>query len=389
VKRETSPTIPALRAWSDAVVEVEPLAAAEARREPAIGRVAAAIRAAAREREEARRRRRAWSAALAVAAAAALAAGGWAFAHRAAPIDAAAAPATLRALAGGAARVHEGATTAIDDGATSVPLERGDELATSPRGDAELATRGGVRVHLGPAARLALPAAPLGKDEVVELRAGRAELEVPRLGPDRSFVVQTPDARVVVHGTAFTVDVRPAEEGGATRVEVREGLVGVVAATGYAAGTEVLLHPGESWTSSRSVVAPSPSATPAEARAAVAPAPPAVAPLAPPPPPIRLAAPVAADPASTLGEQNRLLSAAITARQRGDAAAALHAATELVSRFPFGALAPEAHVERFRALAMAGQRSAAAAEARRYLAAHRDGFARDEARALALDVPAR
>src|SRR5262249_6392678 len=57
--------------------------------------------------------------------------------------------------------------------------------------------------------------------------------------------------------------------------------------------------------------------------------------------------------------------------------------TELLPRSPASPLAQNAQVERFRALARSGAAAPAAAEARRYLNAHPNGMASDEARSLA------
>ena len=57
----------------------------------------------------------------------------------------------------------------------------------------------------------------------------------------------------------------------------------------------------------------------------------------------------------------------------------------IIRLYPASPLAQDAHVETFRALAQMGDRAGAAREARRYLTLYRDGFARDEARELALE----
>jgi outer membrane protein assembly factor BamD (BamD/ComL family) len=87
----------------------------------------------------------------------------------------------------------------------------------------------------------------------------------------------------------------------------------------------------------------------------------------------------------TLAEENRLFSAAVEARNRGDAARAAELFSELLSTYPRSPLREVAQVERFRALSRAGLAERAASEARRYLAEHADGVARAEARDLALE----
>src|SRR6185503_14934704 len=90
---------------------------------------------------------------------------------------------------------------------------------------------------------------------------------VPRLSPGSSFSVVTPNAKVVVHGTKFSVRV-DSSEAGVTRtcVRVREGLVAVH----HAAGT-AMLHANEAWGCPESppvapVVAAEPLAKPAPSR---------------------------------------------------------------------------------------------------------------------------
>jgi aminoglycoside phosphotransferase (APT) family kinase protein len=57
---------------------------------------------------------------------------------------------------------------------------------------------------------------------------------------------------------------------------------------------------------------------------------------------------------------------------------------ELLATYPQSTLREVAQVEHFRALNGAGQTARAAGEARRYLAEHSEGAARNEARDLAL-----
>jgi hypothetical protein len=56
----------------------------------------------------------------------------------------------------------------------------------------------------------------------------------------------------------------------------------------------------------------------------------------------------------------------------------------LLQRFPGSPLVPDARVERFRALQRLGRTEEAARSARQYLAEQPDGFAREEARDVAL-----
>jgi outer membrane protein assembly factor BamD (BamD/ComL family) len=89
--------------------------------------------------------------------------------------------------------------------------------------------------------------------------------------------------------------------------------------------------------------------------------------------------PATSDKSSSLAAENRLLQAAMAARQQGDAPGAVQLAGELLARFPNSPLAEEARVERMRALLAGGNPAAAAAEARSYLSDYPQGFARQEA----------
>jgi outer membrane protein assembly factor BamD (BamD/ComL family) len=82
---------------------------------------------------------------------------------------------------------------------------------------------------------------------------------------------------------------------------------------------------------------------------------------------------------SSLAAENRLLQAAMAARQKGDARRAADLAADLVAHYPASPLVEEARVERIRALLGAGGPVAAQAEARAYLADYPRGFARAEA----------
>jgi outer membrane protein assembly factor BamD (BamD/ComL family) len=88
--------------------------------------------------------------------------------------------------------------------------------------------------------------------------------------------------------------------------------------------------------------------------------------------------------ASTLAEQNLLFRRAVDARNEGEDERAVKHFDALLGKYPKSALAQEARVERFRALKRLGRNREAAREARRYLMDHTNGFAKDEARGLAL-----
>jgi outer membrane protein assembly factor BamD (BamD/ComL family) len=101
-------------------------------------------------------------------------------------------------------------------------------------------------------------------------------------------------------------------------------------------------------------------------------------------PPEAGSSPEASAKTMDLANQNVLFAEAKLARQQGDQARAVRLLEDLVRRYPSSPLSEDARVETFRALAQLGDRAGAAREARRYLALYHSGFARDEARNLAL-----
>jgi outer membrane protein assembly factor BamD (BamD/ComL family) len=78
------------------------------------------------------------------------------------------------------------------------------------------------------------------------------------------------------------------------------------------------------------------------------------------------------------------MQAALAARKSGDHAQAVRLLDELLRGHPGSPLTESARVERFRSLRRLGRHAEATREARRYLARHGSGFARDEARGLVL-----
>ena len=83
------------------------------------------------------------------------------------------------------------------------------EIETAAVGSAELVTSAGLGLNLGAATRVSLSGL-VGTPAVnqVDLRQGLLTCSVPHLHEGQRFSVQTPDARVVVHGTVFSVRVR-------------------------------------------------------------------------------------------------------------------------------------------------------------------------------------
>jgi hypothetical protein len=272
---------------------------------------------------------------------------------------------------------REGAGKVVGSGERA--LRDGDSLQTAAGAHVHLAThKSSVNVSESTELKLSQPSAA---EERISLRRGRVDVEVDKtVETKRSVVVETPDAEVVVRGTVFDVRVDPLLGGTNTRVHVTRGSVWVLAQGAQVA----LLSVGQSWSSSGGIETAAASPTPT---ATVAPAPAAES-EAPSPIAVKSPAPASKDAsarkAGTLAEENRLFAAGVEARNRGDATRAAELFGELLGAYPQSTLREVAQVERFRALSQAGQTARAASEARRYLAEHGDGAARNEARDIAL-----
>jgi TolA-binding protein len=323
--------------------------------------------------ERGERKRRYRQVIFGVAAAAAIGLLGFGLAREGLEPSAPDAVAGIESVSGTVVLTQNGAGRVVGTGERA--LHHGDALQTAAGARARLRTSK-AEVNLGEATELRL-SQPNAAEERISLRRGRIDVAVDKTRFERrSVVVETPDAEVVVRGTVFDVRVEPSSSATVTHVHVTQGSVWVLAR-----GVQVaLLSAGQSWSSGGAT-----SATPA----------PAPTPEEPPPaataePARSKAAPVRPQPSpgkpGTLAEENRLFSAAVEARNRGEAARAAELFGELLATYPQSPLREVAQVERFRALSSAGQTTRAAAEARRYLAEHADGVARREARALALDA---
>jgi len=217
-----------------------------------------------------------------------------------------------------------------------VPVD--GELRTDETSGASLEAENGLRLDLGERSEVSLAEMAGAAEHRVELLGGQLACAVPKLETGSSFAVVTPNARVVVHGTKFTVRV-DSQEAGVTRtcVRVREGLVAVH----HAAGT-AMLHAGESWGCPEAPVAVgrsvAPSAVTNEALTAV-----------------RTTHAVRAgrrqassEPQpergrdGTLAKETALLQAALAAERRGRRDAAMAALTRLLADYPESPLVPEA-----------------------------------------------
>jgi hypothetical protein len=328
------------------------------------------------EQVEQRRRFRRWAYGLAIAASFALAAG-VVLHERAGRAGPPPSIAGIDQVSGTVVLTQDGARRVLSGGERS--LHDGDAVQTAAGAQARLATsKASVSISESTELRVSRPSTA---EERISLRRGRVDVAVDKaVETKRAVVVETPDAEVVVRGTVFDVRVDPASGATTTHVHVTRGSVWVLSQ-----GVQVaLLSAGQSWSSAGGVAgvtqAPVPIATAPVPVSAPAPA------LQPAKPSAAVAAKEATSrKAGTLTEENRLFSAGVEARNRGDATRAAELFGELLSQYPQSALREVAQVERFRALSRAGQTARAASEARRYLAEHADGSARAEARELALD----
>jgi hypothetical protein len=229
--------------------------------------------------------------------------------------------------------------------------------------------------------------------EALYLARGGVDVEVPKLDPTRGFSVETPDARVTVHGTHFSVVVEPTVDGPHTRVQVTHGIVSV-----QQGGREVFLTAGQVWPSSDE--APAAPATPVATdrdlgsdEAALAEDDAADESL--PPASIEDAKSGARAPRSRshkfdsreLADQNEHFARAMTLKKNGDATGALRELGLLLRRYPGSPLMQELRVERLRLLRGLGRNEPAQREARRYLREFPQGYAVPEATELLSGLP--
>lgn len=426
-----------LRLWRTAGVPVDAPERQAQRRAKTVGVVAAAMRAASRQRV---RRRRVATALLAAAGVCLMVLGSsWLLNRSQAEL-------TSAEVVNGSVRVERsGRTLELEGGAA---VGEGDSLQTS---DAEAEVRlGAHKIHLSRDTKARIGPILQYRHRVTLARGG-IDFDVDKHSDDERFVVSTHDAKVLVRGTRFRVEVSGVGDLRTTTVSVSRGSVRVEPKH----GAPVLLHVGERWSSSSrpssnglSVTKSSSAGTLAEAVARSN--------VAQPLPAARdgrgettvehgetaaLSNTVRSntvrsstvrsstmrsntmrsntvrsntgDSAKKLGprtatlrhgkryshssgrskkgarkgslaQENALFQAALRARNAGNDSLALRYLDSLLARFPESTLAQEAGVERFRALRRMGQTAEAARSARRYLAEHRDGFARQEARDLVL-----
>jgi hypothetical protein len=346
-----------LRAWAKASLPEES-ASDEVRR----ARVTQAMRAALATAQAEHTRRRRWTIAAAAAAVLVLVPLGGLLALRGAQ---AASQPRLVSVSGNVFVARAGQARPAETGAA---LAMADEVGTLAGAGARLEIPETSTVDLSPSTRLKLE--PRG----VRLAEGEIYVYVNPLGPQRSFQVETPHATAVVHGTSFLVSVTPAGTASRTTVAVREGLVVV-----HWHGGEVMLGPGQSWSSveeppaappERVVpeepapspaplvpalpgVKPGPGSAPKAAPRPRPPSAPAPVPEPSPPPPAPIAPPSSASEATAISQlalQNQLYQRGLAARRQGNEAEAVRFFSELLERFPDSALAEEARQQRAEAL---------------------------------------
>jgi hypothetical protein len=245
-------------------------------------------------------------------------------------------------------------------------LLRGGELVrTGEAASIDIGIESG-RAHLDASSELEI-LQPTSKERRLRLGKGGVDVDLPsKLTRGERLVIETPDAEVLVVGTAFSVQLQNDASGRpVTSVKVRRGSVWV----SHQGKPQAVLVAGQDWASP-----PAPEAV--AARVPDAPArPPGVAPRAQP---RGRDAPRVVE-SGTLAEENRLFETALAARNAGDHASAAEGFRLLLARFPRSILAEQALAGRFRALERAGRVSAAVISARRYLSSYPQGFARADA----------
>ena len=124
----------------------------------------------------------------------------------------------------------------------SAALEGSGELVAAAGSWSRLSTPQGVRVELAPRTRLRVRAAARSLvGAQLNLVEGEVQCQVPKLGTRAQFAIETADARVIVHGTRFSVHVGTPDHPG-TCVKVSEGLVEV-----QHDGTSTMLPRGTQW----------------------------------------------------------------------------------------------------------------------------------------------
>lgn len=221
------------------------------------------------------------------------------------------------------------------------------------------------------------------ESEALFLARGGVHVEVPKLDAKRGFSVETPDARVTVHGTSFRVQVEPGADGPHTRVQVTHGIVSV-----HQGGREVFLTAGQSWPTDRQAGDPTAAVDDGSDSAAVdagfedeeedeSELPSGIEPKKQGSK-SRSTKPRQFD-SRELADQNERFARAMTLKKNGEAAAALLELGRILRRYPGSPLTQELRVERLRLLRSLGRTQQVAREAQRYLREFPQGYAAAEA----------
>lgn len=363
-----------LDAWRNAPLP----SGAGVRDQAQIQNVQRVLRQVAAERQRGSLRKRALGVLAVAAGMLALAGGGWwlgrhqgsvQVAEQAPPSVVTARPGVLLADLHGDAHARDGAGQPL---APQAALGAGATL-DAEQGSFAVQFASGARVHSRSATHASVREPASERHEALFLAQGRIEVEVPKLAQPVEFSVETPDARVVVHGTRFEVEVDPhAQAGAQTRVAVTRGLVEV-----DSDGRAIWLHAGEHWPDDKPVGAG--GAEGASSEPAPAPA-------------LDASGSDRVSGYETRGDhslalENRLFAAAMARRKAGDLKGALRGIERFLAHHPDSVLVQEARVEHFRLLERLGRKTRAAREARNYLGDYPDGYATEEARRVVLGKP--
>jgi hypothetical protein len=225
--------------------------------------------------------------------------------------------------------------------------------------------------------------------EALFLARGGVDVEVPKLEPTHGFSVETPDARVMVHGTRFSVVVEPTADGPRTRVQVVHGIVSV-----QHVGREVFLTAGQSWgaASSDGSSAGQGPATGAASEVDAGLDDDVEVDEATPAPAVDEKQGVRSGArrdfdSRELADQNRRFARAMAHKKHGQPRAALRELAGILRRYPGSPLTQEVRVERLRLLRGLDDARQAEREAKRYLHDFPDGYAAREAEELLSGAP--
>lgn len=216
------------------------------------------------------------------------------------------------------------------------------------------------------------------KPSFLHLEEGMVDVDVPPLRMGQTLTVHTPNASVIVHGTAFTVQVVGSSPP-STTVVVRDGIVEV-----KENGASTFVHAGEVWRSGA-------ANTPAESAIAkpLIPRVRAEPPQSPTPsaaPTASVATPPIDDDASqsTLARENERFREANLARQRGDFETYDALLAKLLQESPKSPMRATALVERAFTLTRLGRAKDAAQVARQALSEGAPEHVREKLWAIAL-----